>query len=252
MNTLTDTIGKAAELIARSSRTTAFTGAGISVESGIPPFRGENGLWEKYDPVFLDRNYFYQYPERSWRLIKEIFYDFFGSAEPNAAHYSLAKMEENGYLQSVITQNIDNLHQKAGSTVVHELHGNSRDLLCTRCEKYFKVEEIGLSDLPPRCIDCGSVLKPDFVFFGENLPDEAVMFSMREATYAEVFILIGTTGEIMPASQIPIKASQNGKKIIEINVEPSRYTGTITDIFLQGKATVVMQQLVSSLIGISQ
>lgn len=107
---MTDKLNQAAELIKNSRRTTAFTGAGISVESGIPPFRGKDGLWSKIDPVFLDINYFHQYPEKSWRLIKEIFYDFFGQAKPNAAHFALAEMEKKGLLHSIITQNIDNLH----------------------------------------------------------------------------------------------------------------------------------------------
>ena len=108
-------LNQAAELIKNSSHTTAFTGAGISVESGIPPFRGENGLWNKIDPVFLDTSYFHKYPDKSWHLIKEIFYEFFGKAEPNDAHYALAELEEKRFLSAIITQNINNLHQQAGS-----------------------------------------------------------------------------------------------------------------------------------------
>jgi NAD-dependent deacetylase len=132
-----DALQQAAGLIKSSRRTTAFTGAGISVESGIPPFRGSDGLWSKFDPVFLDIDYFHRYPERSWKLIKEIFYDFFGRAKPNAAHYALAAMERAGFLHSVITQNIDNLHQKAGSKEVYEFHGNSRYLICDSCSRAF-------------------------------------------------------------------------------------------------------------------
>jgi NAD-dependent deacetylase len=247
MNSLINKINETVKLIKNSSRTTAFTGAGISVESGIPPFRGENGLWSKYNPVFLDINYFYQYPGKSWPLIKEIFYDFFGQANPNAAHYALAKIEQKGLLHSVITQNIDNLHQIAGSKEVYEFHGNSRNLICQKCSKYYPVKEIDLSNLPPKCEKCGSVLKPDFVFFGEPIPVVANTNSFKEAEEAEVFILIGTTGEIMPASLIPYEAKKNGKKIIEINIIPSNYTSNTTDIFLQGKATVIMQQLLSAL-----
>ncbi|MBN2519655.1 MAG: NAD-dependent protein deacylase, partial [Bacteroidales bacterium] len=148
MNSLINKINEAANLIRHSSRTVAFTGAGISVESGIPPFRGENGLWSKYDPVFLDINYFHQYPEKSWPLIKEIFYDFFGEAKPNAAHYALAEMEQKNLLHSLITQNIDNLHQIAGSKQVYEFHGNSRNLICQKCLTYYTVQEIDLSNLP--------------------------------------------------------------------------------------------------------
>jgi NAD-dependent deacetylase len=240
-------IYQAAEWIKHSSRTVGFTGAGMSVESGIPPFRGKDGLWNKYDPVFLDINYFNQYPEKSWQLIKEIFYDFFGQAKPNSAHFALARMEEKGLLHSIITQNIDNLHQMAGSRLVYEFHGNSRNLVCQKCLKHYPVKGIDLSDLPPKCLKCGVVLKPDFVFFGEPIPVVANTNSFKEAEEAEIFILIGTTGEIMPASLIPYEAKKNGKKVIEINIAPSNYTGTITDIFLQGKATIIMHQLLSAL-----
>ena len=243
MQNSSDKIYQAAELIKHSNYNVAFTGAGISVESGIPPFRGDNGLWSKYDPVFLDINYFHQHPEKSWRLIKEIFYDFFGKAKPNAAHYTLAEMEKMRLLHSIITQNIDNLHQNAGSKEVYEFHGNSRYLICETCSKSFLAKKIDLSSLPPSCPYCKTVLKPDFVFFGEPIPEPANTNSFKEAINAEIFILIGTTGEIMPASIIPFEAKKNGKKIIEINVAPSNYTQTITDIFLQGKATVIMQQL---------
>lgn len=239
---------EAAELIKNSNRVTAFTGAGISVESGIPPFRGENGLWNKYNPIFLDIAYFKNNPEDSWKLIKEIFYDFFGKAEPNEAHLVLAKMEKNGWLDSIITQNIDNLHQKAGSEKIYEFHGNSRNLICPNCSKIYNVENVDLSNLPPRCKYCGTVLKPDFVFFGEEIPKLARTNSFRETEKADVFILIGTTGEIMPASTIPYEAKKKNKKIIEINIQPSAYTNTITDVFLKGKATVIMQKLFRALL----
>jgi len=239
---------EAAELIKNSNRVTAFTGAGISVESGIPPFRGENGLWNRYDPTFLDIAYFKNNPEDSWKLIKEIFYDFFGKAEPNEAHLILAKMEERGWLDSIITQNIDNLHQRAGSKKIYEFHGNSRNLICPNCSKIYPVKNVDLSNLPPRCQYCGTVLKPDFVFFGEEIPEPARTNSFRETEKADVFILIGTTGEIMPASTIPYEAKRNSKKIIEINIQPSAYTNTITDIFLKGKATEMMQKLFRSLL----
>ena len=247
MNSLTHKLDEAAELIRHSSRTVAFTGAGISVESGIPPFRGENGLWSKYDPIFLDINYFHQYPEKSWPLIKEIFYDFFGQAKPNAAHFALAEMGKTGLLHSIITQNIDNLHQNAGSKEVYELHGNSRYLICETCSKSFLAKNIDLSSLPPRCPYCKTVLKPDFVFFGEPIPEPANRLSFAETKNAGIFIIIGTTGEIMPASLIPYEANKNKGKIIEINISSSNFTNTITDIFLQGKATEIMQSLVKIL-----
>ena len=238
---------KAVEYIKSANRVTAFTGAGVSVESGIPPFRGENGLWNKYNPVFLDIEYFQKNPEDSWKLIKEIFYDFFGQAKPNAAHFALAEMEKMGLLHSIITQNIDNLHQNAGSKEVYEFHGNSRYLICTNCSKSYLAKNIDLSSLPPKCENCETVLKPNFIFFGEPIPEPACANSFTETKNADVFILIGTTGEIMPASLIPYEAKKNNKKIIEINIQSSNYTNTITDIFLKGKATEVMQKLLETI-----
>ncbi len=239
---------EAAGYILNSKRTSAFTGAGISVESGIPPFRGENGLWNKYDPVFLDISYFQSNTLKSWELIKEVFYDNFGKAVPNSAHYALAWLETENHLQSIITQNIDNLHQRAGSSNVIEYHGTSNVLICTECSSKYIAEESSLKVLPPVCKACGAVLKPDFVFFGEPIPEAVSKGSLLEATKSELIILIGTTGEIMPASMIPYQARQRGAKIIEINIKPSNYTNTITDIYLEGKATEVLETLLNKII----
>jgi len=241
------TLSEAAELLRKSTYTTAFSGAGISVESGIPPFRGETGLWSKYDPVVLDIDYFHNNPEASWKVIREIFYDFFGKAQPNEAHIVLAIMEQAGLLKNIITQNIDNLHQEAGSREVYEFHGSSRELVCIDCGKRHAVHEIDLDTLPVSCVVCGGLVKPDFIFFGEGIPPGAYQKSVEAAQKADVFLVIGTTGEIMPASQIPLMAKSNGAKIIEVNIEPSHYTYNITDVFLQGKATEVMKALAREL-----
>jgi NAD-dependent deacetylase len=240
-------IDDAAEILKVANHVTAFTGAGISVESGIPPFRGATGLWSKYDPVILDIKYFRQNPEKSWKVIKEIFYDFFGEAKPNDAHFALAELEKIGIVKSVITQNIDNLHQEAGNKVVYEFHGTSNRIICDSCRKLYLAKETELLSLPPRCINCGGVLRPDFVFFGEPIPEPARTNSFNEAKTADVFLVIGTTGEIMPASLIPAQAKANGAKIIEINVEPTNFTSGITDLFLKGKATEVMNNLLQKI-----
>lgn len=226
----------------------AFTGAGISVESGIPPFRGNGGLWDKYDPRLLELSYFMENPADSWRVIKEIFYDTFHAAKPNKAHEVLATLEKRGYLKEVITQNIDNLHQEAGSRTVHEFHGNSTQLVCTKTGEKIPAAHADLDAIPPIHPATGGLLKPDFIFFGEGIPPGAYQASVEAAGNADVFLVIGTTGEIMPASQIPLLAKENGAKIIEINTEPSNYTGRITDVFLQGKATEVMGKLAEELI----
>ncbi len=236
-------IVKAAEIVKNASHVTVFTGAGISVESGIPPFRGENGLWSKYNPIFLEIDYFYSNPLESWKVIKEIFYDFFGLAKPNGAHRIIARLENDCIVKAVITQNIDNLHQEAGSKIIYEFHGNSQKLICTKCNSVYTSNEIDLNNLPPLCKKCNGLLKPDFIFFGEGIPEYAYKKSMEEANIADVFLVIGTTGEVMPACMTPQIAKQNGAKIIEINTEVSTYTNSITDIFLKGKASDMLQKM---------
>lgn len=243
MESQRENIDRAAEIIKLSKHTTVFTGAGISVESGISPFRGVGGLWNKYDPGYFEIDYFLSHPEHSWQLIKEIFYEHFGRARPNAAHICIAALEEKGYVKAVITQNIDNLHQEAGTKTVYEFHGNSQSLSCLHCKSKYSLKEISFEKPVPGCPVCAGILKSDFVFFGEPIPEEARRGSFSEAFSADVFLLIGTTGEVMPAAQIPFLAKSNGAKIIEINVEGSNYTYNITDIFLQGKAAEVMSDL---------
>lgn len=235
-----DPIAAAVALLREARKVIVFTGAGISVESGIPPFRGPTGLWSRYDPILLDIAHFRRQPRESWALIKKIFYDFFGEARPNAAHRALADMERAGIVQAVITQNIDNLHQEAGSQAVYEYHGTCRFLRCDDCGARRESAETSLEELPPRCPRCGGVLRPDFVFFGEGIPETAAAFSLAAARTADLFLVIGTTGEIMPASSIPHLAKENGAHIVEINPEPSSYTRSITDVFLQEPATVAM------------
>jgi NAD-dependent deacetylase len=238
---------EAAELLKKAKFATAFTGAGISVESGIPPFRGENGLWSKYDPKVLDINYFHTNTKDAWKVIRELFYDFFGKAKPNSAHTTLAEMEKMGIIKALITQNIDNLHQKAGSKEVYEYHGTAQTMVCIKCGTKYHSADIDLSNLPPLCKGCNGVLKPDFIFFGEGIPPEAAQKSAYASQKSDVFLIIGTTGEVMPASMLPQTAKQNGAKIIEVNVESSNYTNHITDIFLQGKAGEILPELLNAI-----
>ena len=240
-----DLIEDAARLISESRRVIAFTGAGISAESGIPPFRGEGGLWNTYDASLLELDNFKRYPRQSWELILELFYKHFGQARPNPAHYALARLEEQNRLQAIITQNIDNLHQQAGSKTVYEFHGSTQRFICLACEGQFEREDISFDVLPPPCPYCDGLIKPDIIFFGEAIPEPANTLSFREAELADLFIIIGSTGEVFPAALIPEMAKQNGAKIIEINIEASSYTGRITDIFLQGRASQVMTELLS-------
>ncbi len=238
---------EAAKIIKSSKRCVAFTGAGISVESGIPPFRGKNGLWNKYDPQTFDIEYFYSNTKQSWEVIREIFYDLFGKVKPNAAHYSLVELEANNMLSSVITQNVDNLHYDAGSNVVHEFHGSLKSLVCLKCRAKYKISQIDLNILPPVCEKCDGILKPDVIFFGEAIPEPASTHSFNEAKKADCFILIGTTGTVAPANSIPSIAKSNGAEIIEINPYASEYTSSVTDIFLEEKASIAMEKLMEEI-----
>lgn len=238
---------EAASLIVNANHLVAFTGAGISVESGIPPFRGEGGIWSRYDPSNLDIDYFSSHPSESWEVISQIFYDYFLDAQPNPAHYLLARLEQNGMLRAVITQNIDNMHREAGSKEVIEYHGNSKWLICNQCGERYEISGVSLNPLPPRCSCDQEVLKPDFVFFGEGIPPDAAGKSVEEVTLADVLLIIGSTGEVMPAAMLPSIAKSNGAKIIEINPQRSAFTNSLTDLYLQGPAGEISEQLDSYL-----
>jgi len=238
---------EAAKIIKSAKRCTAFTGAGISVESGIPPFRGKHGLWNKYDPQIFDIQYFYDNSEHSWKVIRDIFYDLFGKVKPNAAHYALAELEANSLLNAVITQNVDNLHYDAGSKTVHEFHGSLKTIVCLKCRAKYKISQIDLNILPPLCEKCSGTLKPDVIFFGEAIPEPAQTNSFNETKKSDCFILIGTTGTVAPANMIPMSAKANGAKIIEINPVKSEYTNSVTDVFIEDKAVHAMETLMEEI-----
>lgn len=234
---------QAVKLIRKAKYAIAFTGAGISVESGIPPFRGKDGLWNKVDPIFLEIEYFKNKPLQSWKKIKEIFYDKLNNIEPNIAHKVLAKMEKRSFLETIITQNIDHLHQKAGNRYVYELHGTYKQLVCTECSSEFDISFANLDFLPPTCYICKGILKPDMVFFNEPIPAFAKKRSFDEAKKADLLLIIGTNAEVLPAAEIPVVAKEKGAKIIEINIRETHFTTELTDIFLQGKASEILKEI---------
>ncbi|MBN2255177.1 MAG: Sir2 family NAD-dependent protein deacetylase [Deltaproteobacteria bacterium] len=246
--TQNEDITASAALIKASTYTVVFTGAGISVESGIPPFRGHGGIWRHNDPSCLTMRYFRQQPKKSWETIRKLFYDLIATAQPNGAHRAIADLEKRGHVNSVITQNIDGLHQKAGSQTVYEYHGTIKKLVCIECFHPVESHSIDFSALPPVCPECGGILKPDFVFFGETIPKKITDLCSGEAHYADVMIVIGTSGSVKPASMIPFAAKRAGATIIEVNTEPSAYTRQITDIFLKGGATNVLTRMVDMII----
>lgn len=245
--TLDQQLKKASEIIKKSKRTCFFSGAGLSVESGIPCFRGPKGIWNMIDPGFIEINYFLNNPNESWKLIKKYFYDFLDDIKPNDAHKGITKLQNMGYIKTVITQNIDCLHQAAKNKNVYEYHGTLEYMVCMNCGLRVKSSNIQLDTLPPLCDKCRGLLKPDFVFFGEPIPFKAQDQADYEIKNSDCFIVTGTTGEVVPAGLIPMYAKRNGSKIIEINTEKSNYTDYITDVFLQGKATQIISALVKEL-----
>ena len=240
-------IGRAAKIIMNSKFTMALTGAGISVESGIPDFRSEEGLWSKFDPAeYASITSFRAKPEMVWEMLREMD-KVVSQARPNKAHVGMGQLEEMGYLHCIVTQNVDNLHQMGGAKNVIEYHGNSSTLSCLWCGKRYKSEE-KRDEFPPRC-ECQKILKPDVVFFGEAIPEYALNRSFQLASSAQALMVVGTSAVVSPANTIPAIAKQNGAKIIEVNTERTHLTDTLTDIFLQGGAGKVMSDLVEAVKG---
>jgi NAD-dependent deacetylase len=237
-------ISRAARDILKAKKVVALTGAGMSVESDIAPFRGKGGIWEKYDPVeyaYIDvliRN-----PGKTWILLSEMQKEIL-KAKPNPGHASLAELERLGYLSSIITQNVDGLHHEAGNKNIIEFHGNHRDAYCMDCRKRIKAEAISLDTLPPRC-ECGGVIRPDVVFFGEAIPHQALTQSNQEARSCNVMLVIGTSAEVQPAASLPDIAKSHGATIIEINIEATSFTGYTSSYFIKGKAGEILPKIVA-------
>lgn len=236
-------IERAAEALYHSNLTLALTGAGISVESGIPDFRSAQGLWARYDPAeYATIEAFRADPEKVWRMLAEMG-RLIEAAKPNEAHLGLGDLEGMGLLHFIITQNVDDLHQAGNAKNVIEYHGNASTLSCLGCGKGYKAAE-KRAQIPPRC-QCGRILKPDVVFFGEVIPQDAMSRSFDLASSAEVLMVIGTSALVSPANTIPVIAKQQGAKVIEINTERTHLTAETTDIFLCGGAGEIVSALVA-------
>ena len=235
-------IENAASIVINSKLTLALTGAGVSVESGIPDFRSSSGLWSKFDPAeYATISAFRSDPEKVWEMLREMD-KVVNQAKPNKAHIGMGEMEKMGYLHYIITQNIDNLHQAGGAKYVIEYHGNSSTLSCLWCGKrYLSNDKRG--EYIPRC-ECEKILKPDVVFFGEAIPEAALNRSFQLASSAQALLVVGTSAVVSPANTIPAIAKQNRAKIIEINKEKTHLSDTITDIFLKGGAEAIVSKLV--------
>jgi len=237
------TYALAADLIIRQQPCVALTGAGISAESGIPTFRSKGGLWDKFDPtVYASIEVFRQDPSKYWSIRGEFIRNY-DAYQPNPGHTALAEMEGRGLLRHVITQNIDGLHRKAGSRSVTEIHGSLREILCLTCGKAYRAPRIP-DGTPPQC-ECGGVLKPNTVLFGEPLPPDALETAWREAATCRTMLVIGTSSVVQPAASLPFIAKENGAAVIEVNIERAFSSA---DHFLEGKAGTVLPELVSELV----
>ncbi len=241
-------ISEAGNAIAAAQNVAALTGAGISVESGIPPFRGKGGVWERIDPMeYAHIDALTQKPAKVWKVLFKEMSSMVGTAQPNDAHKGLAQLERQGRLQTIITQNIDGLHQKAGNTDVIEFHGSFAWLRCMRCDKRCETDTaIDLAVIPPRC-ECGGIYRPDCVLFGEMIPPHHLMRSRQVSSECDLMLVIGTSATVHPAAMIPLTAKEAGAMIIEINPEPTPLTEQASDIFLQGKAGDVMNRIIAVL-----
>ncbi|MDE1724422.1 MAG: NAD-dependent deacylase [Thaumarchaeota archaeon] len=216
------------------------TGAGISQESGIPTFRGKEGLWRKYDPMQLATiDAFYQDPKLVWEWYEERRHNILG-AKPNPGHLAIAELEK--YKDThILTQNIDGLHQRAGSKNVYELHGSIITIKCTVCSFKDKITT-GFSSLPPLC-KCGNMLRPDVVWFGESLPQDVWESAMEQASTCDVMIVVGTSLAVSPANLLPVYAKQNGATMVEVNIDPTSMSYTM-DVSLRKSAASALPGLV--------
>jgi NAD-dependent deacetylase len=242
---LEDLIKKAAIELAKSSRAVALTGAGVSVESGIPPFRGKGGIWEKIDPMeFAHIDSFKRDPAKVWNILIREMKDIVDRARPNEAHTGLAKLEKLGILKTVITQNVDGLHQMAGNTDVIEFHGNFAWQKCLLCGRKTETFKVSLEEIPPKC-SCGGILRPDCVFFGEMIAPEHLFRSRKAAYGCDVMLVVGTSAVVQPAAYIPVTAKESGAVVIEINPESTPLTASVSNYIIKGKAGDVMKAIVS-------
>ncbi len=223
-------------LLTKDRRCVVLTGSGVSAESGIPTFRGEGGLWKQHRPEELaTAGAFKRDPKLVWQWYNWR-RDIIGKAEPNAAHRVIASMEHFFADFALITQNVDGLHQKAGSRNILELHGNIWRNKCSECGKQFgKVS----SAEPVRC-ECGGFVRPDVVWFGESLNREMLSAAFQKASGADICFIIGTSGIVHPAASIPFIAKENGSYLVEINLERTPLS-PIVDFFIGGKAAEVME-----------
>ena len=220
----------AAQAIREASSTVAMTGAGVSTASGIPDFRGDDGLWETHDPADFHLSRFEANPEEFWRDRLDLHAAIYDGAdiEPNAAHEALAALESVGQIDALVTQNIDGLHADAGSEDIIEVHGSGERVVCRDCGSRSAAgpvrERVRAGEVPPRCA-CGGLLKPDVVLFGEQLPEYALLRAHAMAEKADVFVVAGSSLSVEPAASLPRTAADRGATMVLVNTERTPLSG---------------------------
>jgi NAD-dependent deacetylase len=236
-------------LVAAARHGVAFTGAGISTESGIPDFRSPSGLWARFDPLeYGSIDAFRTDPEKVWRFYAPRF-AMLAEAQPNDAHVALARLERAGLVRAVVTQNIDLLHSRAGSEDVVEVHGSIRTSSCPRCGTRLELDQVLalLEDAPvPRCPACGAILKPDVVFFGELLPAEAVDQAFELAREARLLLVVGSALEVYPVAGLPLETLDAGGRLAIVNLGPTALDRRAT-LRVEGRAGEVLRAVIEEL-----
>ncbi len=240
-------IRKAVKVVKDSNYIVVFTGAGISTESGIADFRSADGLWSRYDPnIYANYYYFLEDPSKFWKMQKEVD-NLMDTSKPNPAHFAIAELEKLGKVKAVITQNIDMLHQKAGSgengALIFQLHGEYGKLHCVQCKREYEFGEVDTKSVDYPVCECGGYIKPKVVLFGESLPPGVFDGAMRAATEADCFIVVGSSLVVTPANMLPGIAKQAGAKLILVNKEDTDLN-YLFDISLNGKASEILTELV--------
>lgn len=235
-------------MVAGARRGVAFTGAGVSAESGIRTYRGQDGLWKQHDPYKVASiEYFRRDPSVYWRVASEN-WRLLRQAEPNPGHFALADLEEEGHLAGVVTQNTDGLHRDAGTRHLVELHGNGRTVQCLDCgatEPRAEVQARLGHQLPPRCVTCGGMhLKPAVVFFGEALPPGAMAEAFRMAGECDLMLVVGSSLQVYPAADVPQEAARRGAPLVIINDEPTPLDVIATTV-IRGRSGEKLPELVN-------
>ncbi len=245
----TTPIAAAAQILCRASRVACLTGAGVSAESGVPTFRdAQTGLWAQFDPEELASPAgFQRNPGLVWRWYMSRL-AMVEQAQPNPGHQALAQLERILPHFVLITQNVDDLHERAGSQRVIHLHGSITRFRCSQCGAPYQLQPQDRErEMPPVCRLCNGWIRPDVVWFGEPLPTEALIQAWDEAGQCDVMLVVGTSGVVYPAAQLPVVAREHGAAIIDVNPEKGP-TADLADIFLQGPSGVILPQLVEKTI----